>query len=359
MTQEDVEARLKASGVTYETSETAVTQQITYYMTGGYAHQDVSTDEYPVSLWFDLGDDNLYHVAGIEITLKDVTLDEVVSAFGAPSLIFQYTRQIPRPSTFEVSYLSQGLVFRITNDDTANVVATAYVLSEEAILNSYQYNTEFSGVYKDCDPTWQVCAVPTATLAPDMLPYSTSAADSAALHDLLINPDCELGCWLGISAGLSEEGMISILEANNISYEVRSMGGDTFAYRITGGYNNPFVAPGFRNSIIVWVSRGAETKPTNAVISVEMVLNNIPLSDLIAAFGMPTQRLDEGSYSGRVVFLVYEEQGLVFTVDYDRVISVDVLSDVTAYPQSYEPLDLCPTDLLTCPISTVTRTPGS
>jgi hypothetical protein len=325
-------------------------------MTEGFTHPYISPEPYSVVISLVPDEETLYSVKSIDLTLNNVFVADIVDTFGAPVYIFQSVRMSP-PTRFEVYYPSLGVGLAVENRNQANSILYASLRSQDFLLEPLWYATEFSGVYKDCDTAWDICTVLTATPDPETLPDSTAMTDISLLHDLLISPDCPSACWRGISLGMPEDEMIAILESNNITYDIQvSSYSDVFGYKIINAGTNPFVAPAVDASIVIWVDHSPEAEQ-NVVSSIDFQLNDIPVSDLVAAFGAPTHVLEEPAYEGAVAYILYEDQGLMFTVAYDQVRSVDILSDMSGYVDFYEPLEACSAEGKTCAVPTAT--PGS
>jgi hypothetical protein len=180
------------------------------------------------------------------------------------------------------------------------------------------------------------------------------------LSDLLTYPNCVSACWLGIDPSATEAEVIDILDANGIQYKKHIHDGISglMDYTVTGGYTHYYVYPGFGGTITIWIVQNASGE---SGVSVDLVLNNISILDVVKEFGAPTHILYDTAYEANIE-LIYLGKGLVFSAYDDMVYQVSLRSDehiVSAYINSpfSKPLTSCTNTLQLCAVATATGVP--
>jgi len=172
------------------------------------------------------------------------------------------------------------------------------------------------------------------------------------LSSLVSDSNCISSCWLGIEIGMSETDVLQIFAVQNIQFAKQTLSGTPIiaGYDVVGGYAHTFIYPG-PGSVTVWITDGV-------VGSIDLTLNNVSVTAVLAQYGNPTHILDQDG----VIFLTYINNNLVFSVYADTVFEVGIKSRETLIEGYIDSpftnvFPGCTNGNLICTISTATSIP--
>lgn len=147
----ELEAILNTEGIQFDKNSIGMEGSgFSYRVIGGYNDPIVVTNSIVIFVTEGI-------VQGISIRLDNVSVENVITAYGSPNRIVDDVGQ-----SIAMAYVNQGLAFIIRENEPNNVY-NVFIETEDRIISSYINSNFLQEEFEPCTNNNQLCAVNTAT----------------------------------------------------------------------------------------------------------------------------------------------------------------------------------------------------